>query len=379
MADYLIKDTTLTNIADAIRAKKSSTDTYTPAEMATAISSIETGGGGGPTAEDLTFTGDLQYFNYYGRMSKLIKKYGSQMSFNYVSNMDHAFQGNDTLNSDFSNWTINLRNHASLINAFCSTSSIKKLPKFAGGSIDSCSSIFYDFNGENIPDDLFTNTTFNLTSTANRYHGMFTDCHYLKKVPSWFSNAAFNTASHTFLSYANIYYSTFRSCWQLNEIIIPLVLSPVELNQNCFDSCLYDIHNARKIVFAPSPDSTNESCNWKNQVIDLTIHVGYGEGDNNVSVRGDDKKIYDATTYAALKNDPNAWTKNLEYSFYNHDSALETLNSLPYTGNSASQSSPNIIKFNGESGSATDGGAINTLTTAEIAQATNRCWSVSYV
>ena len=44
MADYLIKDTTLTNIADAIRAKKSSTDTYTPAEMATAISSIETGG-----------------------------------------------------------------------------------------------------------------------------------------------------------------------------------------------------------------------------------------------------------------------------------------------------------------------------------------------
>ena len=379
MADYLIKDTTLTNIADAIRAKKSSTDTYTPAEMATAISSIQTGGGGGPTAEDLTFTGDLQYFNYYGRMSKLIKKYGSQMSFNYVSNMDHAFQGNDTLNSDFSNWTINLRNHASLINAFCSTSSIKKLPKFAGGSIDSCSSIFYDFNGENIPDDLFTNTTFNLTSTANRYHGMFTDCHYLKKVPSWFSNAAFNTASHTFSSYANIYYSTFRSCWQLNEIIIPLVLSPVELNQNCFDSCLYDIHNARKIVFAPSPDSTNESCNWKNQVIDLTINVGYGEGDNNVSVRGDDKKIYDATTYAALKNDPNAWTKNLEYSFYNHDSALETLNSLPYTGNSASQSSPNIIKFNGESGSATDGGAINTLTTAEIAQATNRCWSVSYV
>ena len=74
MADYLIKDTTLTNIADAIRAKKSSTNTYTPAEMATAISSIETGGGGGPTAEDLTFTDDLTKFNYYGRMSKLIKK-----------------------------------------------------------------------------------------------------------------------------------------------------------------------------------------------------------------------------------------------------------------------------------------------------------------
>lgn len=44
MADYLIKDITLMNIADAIRQKKSSTDKYTPAEMATAISSIEIGG-----------------------------------------------------------------------------------------------------------------------------------------------------------------------------------------------------------------------------------------------------------------------------------------------------------------------------------------------
>lgn len=44
MADYLIKDTTLMNIADAIRQKKSSTNKYTPAEMATAISSIESGG-----------------------------------------------------------------------------------------------------------------------------------------------------------------------------------------------------------------------------------------------------------------------------------------------------------------------------------------------
>ena len=109
MADYLIKDTTLTNIADAIRAKKSSTDTYTPAEMATAISSIQTGGGGGElTEEDLTFTGDLQFFNYYGRMSKIIKKCGSKMKFNGVTNFSNAFMGNDPLNSDFSNWTIDL-------------------------------------------------------------------------------------------------------------------------------------------------------------------------------------------------------------------------------------------------------------------------------
>lgn len=129
MADYLIKDTTLTNIADAIRAKKSSTDTYTPAEMATAISSIETGGGGGElTEEDLTFTGDLRYFNYYGRMGKLIKKCGSKMRFNSVNNLSYAFKGNDPLNSDFSNWTIDLYK-CDLTECFSNQGSITAFPK----------------------------------------------------------------------------------------------------------------------------------------------------------------------------------------------------------------------------------------------------------
>ena len=375
MADYLIKDTTLTNIADAIRQKKSSTDTYTPAEMATAISSIETGGGGGPTAEDLTFTGDLSYFNYYGRMGKLIKKYGSQMRFNDVSSLYQAFKGNDTLNSDFSNWTINLSNIASLASAFASTSSIMKLPKFAGGSIKRCDSMFYQFGGENIPDDLFSNTTFILKSSSNDYSGLFRECYYLKKVPLWFSNMAFTRANFTLPAYATLYAVCFQYCRRVNEITLPLILSPVNLESNAFLNTFEEVNSARKIVFAPSPESGNESCNWKNQVIDLTKHVGYADG----GIGDASKKIYNATTYAALKNDPYAWTEDITYSFYNHDSALETLNSLPFTGNSASQSSPNIIKFKGESGSATDGGAINTLTTAEIAQAANRRWSVSYV
>ena len=97
--------------------------------MATAISSIETGGGGGLTAEDLTFTGDLSYFNYYGRMSKLIKKYGSLMSFNNVKKLYAAFMGNDPLNSDYSNWTINL-SKCDLTRCFMNHSPITGYPKF---------------------------------------------------------------------------------------------------------------------------------------------------------------------------------------------------------------------------------------------------------
>lgn len=44
MANYVIQDTTLTNIADAIREKNGSEDTYKPAEMAEAISAIKAGG-----------------------------------------------------------------------------------------------------------------------------------------------------------------------------------------------------------------------------------------------------------------------------------------------------------------------------------------------
>lgn len=52
MANVIINDTNLTNIANAIREKNGSTDTYMPSEMADAIAAIETGGGG---AEDTRF------------------------------------------------------------------------------------------------------------------------------------------------------------------------------------------------------------------------------------------------------------------------------------------------------------------------------------
>lgn len=47
MAKYVIEDTTLTGIADAIREKNGSTDTYKPEDMPSAIDAIETSNGSG--------------------------------------------------------------------------------------------------------------------------------------------------------------------------------------------------------------------------------------------------------------------------------------------------------------------------------------------
>ena len=81
-----------------------------------------------------------------------------------------------------------------------------------------------------------------------------------------------------------------------------------------------------------------------------------------------------------MKNDPDSWTYDINYSKYNHDSAVETINSLPDTSAYiATAGGTNTIKFNGASGSKTDGGAINTLTEEEIAVAAAKGWTVTLV
>ena len=88
-----------------------------------------------------------------------------------------------------------------------------------------------------------------------------------------------------------------------------------------------------------------------------------------------DKEVT-AANYAELKDDPDYWTQDVAYSRYNRTSAVETINSLP---DASANTSSHTIKFKGEAGSATDGGAINTLTEEEIAVATAKGWTVSYV
>lgn len=62
MAEYLIQDTSLEAIADAINAKTGGSSAMTPAEMVTAIGSISGGGGGGGGVE-VTLVGETPLMN----------------------------------------------------------------------------------------------------------------------------------------------------------------------------------------------------------------------------------------------------------------------------------------------------------------------------
>ena len=175
--------------------------------------------------------------------------------------------------------------------------------------------------------------------------------------------------------------------------------SPFEGNYSLY-GIVDGASRAKRITFATKTDGTPYTVKWGDIKISLTEQVGYSTQENNIldqsSVHGitQEKKVSDATTYEALKNDPDYYVCNnavqsydgktvyvgLLYSRYNHTSAVETINSLPdCSAYCAETNKTNTIKFKKYSGALTDGGGINTLTAEEIAVATNKGWTVSLV
>lgn len=166
------------------------------------------------------------------------------------------------------------------------------------------------------------------------------------------------------------------------------------------DNILDSANRAKRITFATKTDGTPCIVKWAGKTLSLNTDVGYTTTEyfilNQSSVHGitQEKRVSDAATYEALKNDPDYYVYNnskqtydgkqvyigVLYSRYNHTSAVETINSLPdCSAYCAEKNSTNTIKFKKYSGALTDGGGINTLTAEEIAVATNKGWTVSLV
>ena len=210
------------------------------------------------------------------------------------------------------------------------------------------------------------------------YNGLFEYCCSLRTIPQQLldkitpDNGSVNTI-----------YQLFSRLYTIDKINgAPVILARLSSNRHsefcefCFriKSFTFRMNNGNPIV-----------SQWSNQVIDLSKYNGYAiaTSGTNSCIYGDitsDKLVSDETSYNALKNDPDWWTNRVEYSRYNKLSAIETINSLPDTSAYlAINGGTNTIKFKGAAGSATDGGAINTLTDAEIAVATAKGWTVSFV
>ena len=181
----------------------------------------------------------------------------------------------------------------------------------------------------------------------------------------------------------NIYRNLFQYCYALDEVVgLPNPHHKAAWTSNAFNSTVQDCYRLKRFTFETQADGTPYTVNWKKQTLNLDT-VGYVTSSyganyitNNGAIHGitTAKAIYDDATYQALKDDADWFTSKVEYSRYNKTSAVETINSLPTCPSGAG----NTIKFKGAAGSATDGGAINTMTEEEIAVATAKGWTVSF-
>ena len=414
---YLIEEATLTGIADAIREKNGTTDLIQVSNLATEISNIQGGGtveeltitsngtynpptgidgyapvvvnvpqDGSPPAEAFNITGDCEYMFAGNSWNWFINTYGNQITTNNITSAQYLFYDNDITSIPFT-INVNCQDTILLNNMFNNCFYLKTPPEirliYPYGVVDSWHywpdmvSLFYNCARINIDRDYFNRMTSMLSSedieklnsqdSNDRRDHLLTNCSSLRSAPD-INVFAQKTSS------ASIYRYTFAYCSALDDVTdMPVVLYNLTVNRfnYTFNYCV----RLKKLTFKMVNDAP-QVINWKNQTIDLTQSIGYG--DNDLWYSGLDssaKQITDDATYQALKDDPDCWTTDINYSRYNHNSAVETINSLP----DVSGGSGNTIKFKGASGALTDGGAINTLTEEEIAVATAKGWTVSLV
>jgi hypothetical protein len=389
MAKVLINETSLSGIADAIRAKNGSSETYKPSEMAAAIEAIEAGGGGeGLPEEALTITGNCYYRFGYNGWNWLIDNYGDKVTTSDITDCQYMFKNSSNLKEI--PFEINCSAIASYIGVteiFNNCNNLRSISKIYAkvGNLDK---MFYNcYRLRELPEDFADSFDWSYSdgltsSVSGKRSAQFYSCYSLRKIPM-----SFLEHGNPVVSYSNSIYNTMcQRCHSLDEIVdLPNPHLSATWTSNAFSYTVTTCSRLKNLTFK-TPNGVPYVVKWKSQTIDLSSNVGYASTSdvsyitNYNSGITTDKRVTDDATYAALKNDPDWFTTDIAYSRYNHDSAVATINSLPdASAYLATTSGTNTIKFKGASGSKTDGGAINTLTDAEIAVAAAKGWTVTLV
>ena len=206
---------------------------------------------------------------------------------------------------------------------------------------------------------------------------VFKDCKSLRSIPEDFLKQIYGYQTSYYYCHLN---NMFTNCNALDEVrgVMPVTGA---ITSNMLNQTAYYCYRLKDFIFAFQEDGTPYTAQWKNQTFDLTT-VGWASSAQLTAITNaynsgisQDKQVRTDAEYQALKDDPDWFALDVNYSRYNHDSAVRTIISLP----DCSATGTNTIKFKGEAGAKTDGGAINTLTEEEIAVAVAKGWTVSLV
>ena len=335
---------------------------------------------GVPTDKELTISGDCSYRFSNNGWSWFLEKYKDRLVFNNINDASDMFEMSPSIKSlDFDIIFDDSQSYISARNMFANCGNLKNIRKIVnlkgremGRMFEECRRLRY------LPQ--FENFSF-IDYDYVQLNDFFYYCCSLRSIPEEFLKKLSTSKGNS--SYNSLGYGGFTGCFSLDEIK-GINIRSRNVNSNLFNQTFDNCSRVKNIIFAKEDNGSPYTATWKNQYINLSVYIGYANDDSNIlsynSGITSDKKVIDDTTYQALKNDPDWFTLKSEYSRYNHDSAVATINSLPDTSAYlAEKGGTNTIKFNGNAGSATDGGAINTLTEEEIAVATAKGWTITFV
>lgn len=348
-------------------------NTFTPIEMAENIINLETIP---PTSYNMT--GSFQYKFTDNSWNWFIDAVGDKITTSKITGLRYAFDNSNQLKAI--PFEINTTGTIDATNMFSGCSQLREVPminnlKIQSGSLGSAFNNCYRIRY--FPDGFGDNWNFTDLNN-NAYSGatnLFYSCYSLRKAPQALVSKLHNTATS---SYSSSYSQTFYNCFSLDEII-GLGVSTGTLTSNVFNATFTSCGRLANLTFAVNQDGTPKTANWKAQTINLST-VGWLNNLTSITNYNSgitaDKQVIDNATYQALKNDEDWFSLDVNYSRYNHDSAVNTINSLP---DCYASGGTNTIKFKGSAGALTDAGAINTMTEEEIAVATAKGWTVSFV
>ena len=386
MSKYVIDSSTLTSIADAVRTKGGTTDPIVVSDIPTAIANLPSGGGDIPE-EAFVISGDCYYRFSNNGYNWFIEKYGDKITTKDITVANSMFHGSDKITK--APFDLNLSSSRSYHDSsyiFENCDNLTQIPKLNNVKVCDTRGMFrMCYNLRTIPDDIADTWDWSYlekqtSSSIGKQNEMLQGCYSLRSFP-----ISLIKSGNPYSNYNNNYfYNGFTNCYALDELInLPIPYTKAKWTSRAFANTFNRCHRLKNATFALN-NGTPYTVTWKLQVIDLSYYVGYAESISNIinynSGITADKEVTDDASYQLLKNDPDWWTLDINYSRYNHDSAVATINSLPDTSAYlATAGGTNTIKFKGQAGASTDGGAINTLTEEEIAVAAAKGWTLSLV
>lgn len=381
MAIKTVNEESLIALGDAIREKTGGTEGLEfPSEMTEAIKNFAV-----ISNDDLILQGDCGYRFYNDGWTHLINKHGNLITTKDITDYDNMFKNCKELT--YIPFELNTNGKADLEGTFMNCYKLKAIPRINNCIPIALKNLFCNCNMlRSLPDDFedWFDWSF-LEGESGKYTNycdrMFGGCYSLRTIPTSLFSHLPKEARYNY----TYFYQGFDGCSSLDELEnLPVLYVNSDMTSNMFHATFSQCGRLKNITFQTNEDGTPIIVRWKAQTIN-TRYNGYSENDtltnqilNYNSGITADKEVIDDVTYQQLKNDPDWFSRNIAYSRYNHTSAVKTINSLPdASAYLATAGGTNTIVFQGIEGSATDGGAINTLTEEEIAVATAKGWTVS--